>query len=237
MGGHSCVGILRNDGFLPFAATEDGCSDPVGCGHEHSHIILNGSISRRASFDVPHPVGIPQGHENTRRQVCCCLVALLPCLFLVSHLVSLRCLAPPTFVSVCRVATSLMASSMPIGYNPGPTLDQKRQLQSYLDENEAKGAPVHSFNPDASPQEKAAIAGKAQSQLQSVRQQQQTVASSAHILLTTLGSLAHRDVFPRPSCCSGRNRCARGTHCYHRRRGRKARAATRKTRGSKKQCQ
>jgi len=73
-----------------------------------------------------------------------------------------------------------MASSIP--YNPGPTLDQKRQLQSYLDENEAGGAPVHSFNPNGSPQEKAAIAGKAQSQLQSVVQQQQTVASSTHML-------------------------------------------------------
>ena len=67
--------------------------------------------------------------------------------------------------------------------------EQKRQLQSYLNENEAKGAPVHSFNPDASPQEKAAIAGKAQSQLQSVRQQQQTVASSTHMPLTSVGSL------------------------------------------------
>jgi len=73
-----------------------------------------------------------------------------------------------------------MASSIPKGYNPGPTLDQKQQLQSYLDENEAKGAPVHYFNPDSSPQEKAAIAGKAQSQLQSVVQQ--TVATSMHLL-------------------------------------------------------
>lgn len=82
-----------------------------------------------------------------------------------------------------------MASSMPKGYNLGPTLDQKRQLQNYLDENEAKGAPVHSFDPDASPQEKAAIAGKAQSQLQSVGQQQQTVASCAHILVASISSL------------------------------------------------
>ena len=83
-----------------------------------------------------------------------------------------------------------MASSIPKGYNPGPTLDQKLQLQSYLDQNEAKGAPVHSFNPDASPDEKAAIAGKAQSQLQSViPQQQQTVATSTHLLCLGLSSL------------------------------------------------
>ena len=102
-----------------------------------------------------------------------------------------RSLAPPTYVSASRVATSLMASSIPKGYNLGSMLDQeqKRQLQSYLNENEARGAPVHSFNPDASPQEKAAIAGKAQSQLQSVRQQQETVASSTHMPLTSVGSL------------------------------------------------
>ena len=67
-----------------------------------------------------------------------------------------------------------------------PNADQKHQLQSYLDDNEAKGAPVYSFNPDASPQEKAAIAGKAQAQLQSfIPQQQQTVATSEHLLCLT----------------------------------------------------
>lgn len=33
---------------------------------------------------------------------------------------------------------------------------------------EAKGAPVHSFDPDASPSEKAAVAGKSRDKLQSV---------------------------------------------------------------------
>jgi hypothetical protein len=83
-----------------------------------------------------------------------------------------------------------MASSMPEGYNPSPTLDQKQQLQSYLDENEAKGAPVHTFKPDASPQEKAAIAGKAQPQLESVLQQQQAVATSTHLPCLTVSTLS-----------------------------------------------
>lgn len=42
------------------------------------------------------------------------------------------------------------------------------QLNGIQHQDEAKGAVVHSFNPDASPQEKAAAAGKARDQLQSV---------------------------------------------------------------------
>ena len=74
-----------------------------------------------------------------------------------------------------------MASPTPSGHVPNLTPDQNQnqELKSYLDENEANGAPVHSFHPDATPQEKAAIAGKAQSQLQSVVQQQ-TIATSQY---------------------------------------------------------
>ena len=79
-----------------------------------------------------------------------------------------------------------MASSIPASYDQATTLDQKQQLQSYLKENDAKGAPVYSFNPDASPQEKAAIAGESTAQLHSfVPQHQPPVATSTHLLCLT----------------------------------------------------
>jgi len=47
--------------------------------------------------------------------------------------------------------------------------DSSAQLSGIARQDEAKGAAVHSFDPDASPQEKAAAAGKARSQLGPVR--------------------------------------------------------------------
>lgn len=43
-------------------------------------------------------------------------------------------------------------------------------VSGMLKRDEAKGAAVHSFDPDASPAEKAAAAGKARDQLTSVKQ-------------------------------------------------------------------
>lgn len=43
-------------------------------------------------------------------------------------------------------------------------------VHGILKKDEAKGAAVHSFDPDASPAEKAAAAGKARDQLTSVKQ-------------------------------------------------------------------
>lgn len=62
-----------------------------------------------------------------------------------------------------------MASTVGNGSNLDPI--QKRQVEGYLAENEAQGAPVHSFKPDASPAEKAAVAGKASTQVQSIAKQ------------------------------------------------------------------
>ena len=46
---------------------------------------------------------------------------------------------------------------------------QEAQVRETFLNDQAKGAPVHSFDPDASPQEKAAVAGKARDQLKDVR--------------------------------------------------------------------
>jgi hypothetical protein len=163
---------------------------------------------------------VPTG-TSTRAGVCllvCCCVAVV---------VLLACLLDPVHVlspsSLRHSALSPMASSLPKGYDP--TLGQKQRLQDYLNENEEKGAPVHSFNPDASPQEKAAIAGKAQSQLQSIKQQQQNFATSAPLPCLSPELIVTPLLFARPSRRRGRNCCARGAHRHYRRRRRKARAA------------
>lgn len=44
----------------------------------------------------------------------------------------------------------------------------KTEADHIKEHAEAKGAPVHSFDPDASPSEKAAAAGKSRDKLQSV---------------------------------------------------------------------
>lgn len=43
-------------------------------------------------------------------------------------------------------------------------------IHGLLKKDEAKGAAVHSFDPDASPAEKAAVAGKARDQVKSITQ-------------------------------------------------------------------
>lgn len=46
---------------------------------------------------------------------------------------------------------------------------QEAQTQQTLQNDQAKGVPVHSFDPDASPEQKAAAAGKARDQLEDIR--------------------------------------------------------------------
>lgn len=46
---------------------------------------------------------------------------------------------------------------------------QEAQARETLLNDQAKGVAVHSFDPDASPQEKAAAAGKARDQLKDIR--------------------------------------------------------------------
>ena len=49
---------------------------------------------------------------------------------------------------------------------------QDGQVQEAFRNDQAKGVPVHTFDPDATPQEKAAAAGKARDQLKDVRSKQ-----------------------------------------------------------------
>jgi hypothetical protein len=48
------------------------------------------------------------------------------------------------------------------------------QLHDIMKHDASKGATIHSFDPDASPQQKAAAAGKKRDQLKSVTQQDRT---------------------------------------------------------------
>jgi len=78
-----------------------------------------------------------------------------------------------------------MASSQ--GLLPPP--DALSQLDDIARNDESKGAVVHSFDPDASPQEKAAAAGKSRDQLESFVKQDSSSAAkgiSTAIVLTTL---------------------------------------------------
>ncbi len=60
-----------------------------------------------------------------------------------------------------------MASSLPPN-GPPSTVQAYAQAHDILQKDAARGnIPVHSFNPDASPAEKAAAAGKARTQLNS----------------------------------------------------------------------
>lgn len=62
-------------------------------------------------------------------------------------------------------------------------------VHGMLKKDEAKGAAVHSFDPDASPAEKAAAAGKARDQLTSVAQKD---ASSGGARGTAPALVIHR---------------------------------------------
>ena len=60
-----------------------------------------------------------------------------------------------------------MASSLQASSN-GVSMDQQAQLNGIVQQDAAKGrVAVHTFNPDATPQEKAAAAGKSRDQVKS----------------------------------------------------------------------
>ena len=65
---------------------------------------------------------------------------------------------------------------------------QESQAQQKLLNDKAKGVAVHSFDPDATPEQKAAVAGKARDQLEDIRPKDSDPTkglSPKHLHLTT----------------------------------------------------
>ena len=72
---------------------------------------------------------------------------------------------------------------------------QEAQVRETFLNDQAKGAAVHSFDPDASPNEKAAVAGKARDQLKDIRSKDPDPAKGSSPKSLKL-TRAHF-----PSCC------------------------------------
>lgn len=63
---------------------------------------------------------------------------------------------------------------------------QDAQAREIFQDGQSKGVPVHNFNPDATPQEKAATAGKARDQLKDVRSKDLDLAKGSSPNLSEL---------------------------------------------------
>jgi hypothetical protein len=84
-----------------------------------------------------------------------------------------------------------MATNPSNGSGQHPDESADAQLHDIMNHDASKGAIVHSFDPDASPQQKAATAGNQRHQLKSVTQQDGAAQDEKGALFNQPHKLSH----------------------------------------------